>query len=310
MIKMGVHLRHQVTFERMLQLATTCESLHVDSIWIDDHFYSYDRLHPIPYLDPWLVLSGMASATTTVQLGMLVANIYVLHPSRLLQASLTLHSISNERFVLGLGSGWFPGDFKAMGMKKPDFESRCAYLEECCRFLVNNWLSNPVNWKGDLFEVHMYNHGWKEILRSRPSLLIGGKSSRILDVAVRYGDELNIELMSRKEALDLAEKINLACDEVGRSAASLKRSMLITVVLTSNDHETREQQSLLSSSSFSNGEVELKENVLIGTVEEMTSYLGYLIDLLELDRIIFIPLGTNTVKDPLRMLKEEVCAEL
>ncbi len=307
---MGIHLRHLLNFEQMRLLAQKCELLRFDGVWIDDHIFSYDSIHTIPYLDPWLVLSGLASITSRLQLGLLVANIFLQHPSRLLQASLTMHSMSGERFILGLGAGWFSGDFDALGIEKPSFQYRCAYLNESCRFLKENWMNEEICWESQFFRVTMKNYGWKSLLTSSPRLLIGGKHRSIIEIAVRHANELNVELTSETEATKLDQTISSACESLGRSTTSLARSILVTMVITTDKSETQSYRRTFFGEKSEIAEEKIVDNVLVGTAEEIVSCLGNVIDVMKLDGIIVILFGSESITDPLVVLRDEISAAL
>lgn len=65
--------------------------------------------------DPFLWLSGLASATHRIALGAAAIVLPLRHPLHIAKASLTLDRLSAGRFILGLGSGDRPEEFASFG---------------------------------------------------------------------------------------------------------------------------------------------------------------------------------------------------
>jgi alkanesulfonate monooxygenase SsuD/methylene tetrahydromethanopterin reductase-like flavin-dependent oxidoreductase (luciferase family) len=102
--------------------ARLIERIGFDGIWFGD---SISRT-PRPRADPLMTLAVAAAATSRVELGTAILQVPLRYPVELAQRLLTLHGLSNGRFVAGLGSGSTLADFAAVGV---DYDARFKTLE-------------------------------------------------------------------------------------------------------------------------------------------------------------------------------------
>src|SRR5438046_290129 len=83
--------------------------------------YSADGVPPFapdaPHLDPLILLTHVAAATSRIRLG---TNIYLLplrHPLVTARLAMSLDVLSGGRLTLGVGVGWLAEEFQAAGME-------------------------------------------------------------------------------------------------------------------------------------------------------------------------------------------------
>jgi alkanesulfonate monooxygenase SsuD/methylene tetrahydromethanopterin reductase-like flavin-dependent oxidoreductase (luciferase family) len=114
--------------DQMLDVAKNCERLGFDSIWMIDHLemkppISYES-QPIP--ECWTILSSLAVTTTHMQIGSLVSCALFRNPSYLGKICATISEICSNRLIVGLGSGWFEGEFSSYGLSYPSTRERIS----------------------------------------------------------------------------------------------------------------------------------------------------------------------------------------
>jgi alkanesulfonate monooxygenase SsuD/methylene tetrahydromethanopterin reductase-like flavin-dependent oxidoreductase (luciferase family) len=80
-----------------------------DTTWVFDHFDGGVLDGDRDVLECFTLLGAMAEATTTIGIGLLVANVANRHPAVLAAAAATTHRISGGRLRLGIGAGAAPG---------------------------------------------------------------------------------------------------------------------------------------------------------------------------------------------------------
>lgn len=85
------------------------ESEGYDTTWVFDHFDGRLLQGDRTLLECFSLLGALASATTTIGIGPLVANVANRHPAVLAAAVASLERISAGRFRLGIGAGAAPG---------------------------------------------------------------------------------------------------------------------------------------------------------------------------------------------------------
>jgi probable F420-dependent oxidoreductase len=139
----------------LVHLARLAEEAALDGVVIGDHVVLGNRLDRYPYppvhferdsswMEPLTVLAAIASATTRITLttGVLVSP---LRPAVLLaKIAATVDHLSEGRLELGVGVGWQPEEFAAVGV---DFAERGQLLTDgiaACRAL---WGSDPASFR-------------------------------------------------------------------------------------------------------------------------------------------------------------------
>ena len=134
------------SIDRLPAFANTLEAWGVDQIAVGDRIVTGAGIvHPNggeplpppakPLLEPLTLLAAAASCTSTIRLGTSVLLAALRNPVVLAKTVATLDVLSCGRFDLGLGSGWFEGEFDAVGVS---LDERWARLEETihvCRVL-------------------------------------------------------------------------------------------------------------------------------------------------------------------------------
>ena len=89
------------------QILTACQLADrtgYDSIFYMDHT-NVPQWKNATVLDPWVMLSAIASVTQNVELGTCVTDAIRRHPSNIALAAITLDRVSKGRAILGIGAG-------------------------------------------------------------------------------------------------------------------------------------------------------------------------------------------------------------
>lgn len=96
-------------------------------------------------LDPLALLTAAAAVTTRVQLGTSTLNAPWYPAALLARHALTVDRISGGRLLLGLGTGWSPEEYDAVGVPMRERGDR---LDECLDVLRAWWRDDPVQVDG------------------------------------------------------------------------------------------------------------------------------------------------------------------
>ncbi|HEX3825451.1 MAG TPA: LLM class F420-dependent oxidoreductase [Mycobacteriales bacterium] len=101
-------------------------------------------------LDPFVALGHVAAVTTTMKLLTYLSVAPYRNPMLLAKAAATVDIVSGGRFILGLGTGYLKGEFRAIGV---DFEERNALFDEALDVLPMHWSGEPFSYQGRHFEA-------------------------------------------------------------------------------------------------------------------------------------------------------------
>lgn len=111
-----------VRFDTQLDMASHADRLGFDALWVRDvPLNSASYPDPIGHADPWVFLGALAMSTSRIALATGAIVLPLRHPLHIAKAALSMASLSNGRFVLGLGSGDRPTEYEIFGA---DVENR------------------------------------------------------------------------------------------------------------------------------------------------------------------------------------------
>ena len=208
--KVGVQLHPQATTVDDLRAAwQAADALEVDSIWVWDHFYPLYGDPAAAHFEAYTLLAAMAADTRNAQLGALVTCNSYRNPNLLADMARTIDHISNGRFVLGIGSGWFERDYDEYGYPFGTAPSRLRDLARDLPIIMDRLdrLEPPP--------------------RGRLPILIGGSGEQVtLRLVAEYGDGWNTfgppENYARKNKV-----LDEWCARVDRKPAEIERTVAI-----------------------------------------------------------------------------------
>ncbi|MGH3290839.1 MAG: TIGR03619 family F420-dependent LLM class oxidoreductase [Trebonia sp.] len=135
--------------------------------------------------DPLVLLSAVAGATTRLRLltAVLVAPYY---PALVLaNQAATLDVVSGGRLIIGVGTGWNPDEFDAVGVPVRERGARTDDHLEAARAL---WARRPADFAGPFTTLRAARLGVPPITQGGPPVWVGGQSDAALRRALRFGD--------------------------------------------------------------------------------------------------------------------------
>jgi probable F420-dependent oxidoreductase len=173
----------------MRDVAVLAEDLGYSSLWtfqrllhpVDQEWGpSYHAVH-----DPVTALAYVAGATSRIRLGLAIVNVPFYAPIVLAKALTTLDHVSGGRLDVGLGLGWSPEEFAAVGV---DSARRGARGEEFIACLKAIWTEPEVEFEGEFYQVPRVRVEPKPVQQPHPPLLLGGTAEVALQRAGRIAD--------------------------------------------------------------------------------------------------------------------------
>ena len=132
--------------EEVVAEAKLAEAVGFDSCFFGEHHQDKDGFLP----SPLIVASAVAAQTTTLNLGTSVILLPLHHPVKLAEEVITLDIVSRGRFILGVGLGYQPVDFRTFDIP---IESRVSRFEEEIEIIRQCWSGERFNFSGEHFNL-------------------------------------------------------------------------------------------------------------------------------------------------------------
>ncbi len=185
----------------IMRLGTRAEALGYDILGVADHViapvsttvrypYTADGVWPgAPTgecMDTLAVLAFLAGCTERIRL--LTSVIVVPHRHPVLTAKLfsTADVLSDGRIIAGVGAGWMPEEFAALGT--PPFEARGAVTDEYIRAWKTLWTQDRPEMVGKYANFSNVVFEPKPVTKPHPPIWVGGESPRSLRRVAELGD--------------------------------------------------------------------------------------------------------------------------
>ena len=100
----------------------------------------------------------------------------------------TIDHLTNGRIAINVVSGWFRGEFDAIGEEWPEHDERYARSEEFIRSLKGVWTQNNFNFDGKYYKFNDYTLSPKPVQKPHIEIFQGGSSRAARDMASRVSD--------------------------------------------------------------------------------------------------------------------------
>ncbi len=151
--------------------------------------------HPIQNLAAIPAMAYAAAVTSTIKIGCRVFCIDYHDPVVLIKSAMTIDKLSDGRLEFGLGAGWIKEEYAALGIKFDEPRVRIDRLADVLEgvkafcgedvIALNNTTLNWSDFTGEPKPV------------SKPPIMIGGGSPRILRLAGREADIVSLNFNNR-----------------------------------------------------------------------------------------------------------------
>ena len=163
------------------------EDLGYDTLWVGDRLVQPVDMHstypgkeqPYPpqmkrYLDPVLLWTVAATATSRVRLNASTLSTFYYEPPHLARMLTTLDVLSDGRLDVGVGLGWMKDEHDIA--RSADWHRRGRMLDDLLAFLHEWWTTNPVSWDSEFFSLPPVHADLRPVQAGGPPIWIGGFS--------------------------------------------------------------------------------------------------------------------------------------
>jgi F420-dependent oxidoreductase-like protein len=209
------------------------ERLGFASVYHTDHFFTSVPDADSP--DALIMMVIAAEETEQIRFGTLVSPVTFRHPIHLARSAAQIDNLSNGRYVLGIGAGWFAPEHAALGFPFPSLRERFDRLEEAVQVIRALWAPGPATFRGTYYQLDgVYCH--PKPAPGRPPLVIGGDGERrTIPLVARYADEWNTVNLTLRDFSGKNAALSRACEAIGRDPATIRRSLQILGLLGPTD---------------------------------------------------------------------------
>lgn len=250
---------------RPLELAVLAERLGFHSVWFSDHIVmgrdiaarhtanvSGTRAYPERpnMLDVAVTMGAIAAHTTRIRMAPSVLIAPYRHPLTVAHQFATIDVLSNGRLIMGVGSGWDPQEFAAVGA---DYEHRGAVTEECIEIWKHAWTAPWLDFRGRFYEIANVSLEPKPVQKPHPPIVYGAVTAAGARRAARTSDGLYpmfLDTYADPGRFDhLREAVLREAERIGRDVSHFRLYGFASGLVTdASDELGRERRATLTGS--------------------------------------------------------------
>jgi probable F420-dependent oxidoreductase len=202
--RFAVEVKNVLTGDAWRTCCQKAEALGYSTVVMPDHVGHHLAAMP--------AMTAAAAVTTNLRVSSLVLANDLRHPAMLAKEAATVDVLSDGRFDLAIGTGWYPPDYDMLGMSIDPAPDRVSRLAESVALLKRLWTEDEVNHEGAHYTVRGASIRPRVVQSPHPPVLIGGAKPRMLRLAAREADIVSIS------AVTTASEVETMLDTV-RAAA-------------------------------------------------------------------------------------------
>ncbi|MGH8953115.1 MAG: LLM class F420-dependent oxidoreductase [Acidimicrobiia bacterium] len=215
----------------------TAESVGFDSAWVVDHFHTVPEPTQEPTYEAWALMAALAGSTDRIRLGQMCTCNSYRPPAYLAHLAASVDVISDGRLDLGIGAGWYQGEYLAHGYEFPSPAVRIRQLDEGVQIMKRMWTEDEATFRGDHYRIERAICRPKPIQEPHiPIWVAGGGEKLTLEVAARHASYTNFG-DTADEFAHKSKVLEAHCVALGRDFETITRSFSIVVVCAPTEAE-------------------------------------------------------------------------
>lgn len=162
------------------------------SVSLNDHFVPQAGSSSAPQLECMTALTAIGALTDRIRLAPTMLAASFRSPALLAKMVATLDQVTGGRFTLGIGAGWHRDEYDAHGYPFPSPAERLDRLDETIHILKAMWTEQDPVYRGRHFSIEHASSQPRPVQVPYPPIMIGGSSAKLLDIAARHADIVNL----------------------------------------------------------------------------------------------------------------------
>ncbi|MBV8134192.1 MAG: TIGR03560 family F420-dependent LLM class oxidoreductase [Deltaproteobacteria bacterium] len=229
-IRFGIATGQQrYEWPQLRHLWEVAERAGYDSLWTGDHLYAIMADPSESTFEGWTTLAALSQHTSRVRIGSLVNCNGFRNPCLTAKMAVTLDHLSDGRFILGLGAGWFEQEHRSLGFEFEPTLKRLRALDEACRIIKAMLAEGRAIFHGRHYEIADAICSPKPIQRPRPPLMIAGRGENVLlKIVAEHADMWNTQ-GNPEQMKGLIEVIRRHGDRIRRDTDEIEKTVVITL---------------------------------------------------------------------------------
>ena len=223
-----------LTLTDCARTAKQLEDYGFSSLWAPDHVVTFESYQPLysysdsgqppfekrqGFYDPLWVLAAAAGATSRIRLGTCTVILPERNPVVFAAEVVGLDHLSNGRVDLGVGIGWSPEEYAAVGVP---FLRRGARASEYIAAMRLLWTEDVATMESEFVNFKDVVALPKPLQQPCPPIIVGGQSHAALRRVARQGDGWISWLLPEDKLIPLIDALKLECEKVDRDPASVR----------------------------------------------------------------------------------------
>lgn len=250
-MEFGVQVNvYRTTWDEVKASTLAMDAGNWDSVWYADHFIppgANREQEAMTAFEGLAVAATAAGMTSKLRIGNLVLGNTYRNPAHVAKIAGTIDTMSEGRFTLAIGAGWYTREHQAYGWEFPSMKDRQDRFEEACKLIRDLIHSQePVTHQGyySVDDARLSPGNYDD---SQPiPIMVGGTGpKRTLRTLARYGDVMNLDGwagggMSLRYYQHKASILDKHCEDCGRDPSEIRRTLLMPCYIT-EDKERIEQ---------------------------------------------------------------------
>ncbi|HKV87628.1 MAG TPA: TIGR03621 family F420-dependent LLM class oxidoreductase [Candidatus Dormibacteraeota bacterium] len=273
--RFAVQEHHAAGAAAWRETARTRESMGYSALYLPDHFS--EQAGPIA------ALTAAADATTRLRVGALVFDNDYRHPVVLAKEAATMDILSDGRHDFGLGAGWMASDYEKSGIPLDPPGKRIERMEEALEIIKGLWTGKPFSFHGKHYTITELEGTPVPLQKPHPPILLGGGGRRMLQIAAREADIINVNYNLREGRVNRAvartglaeatgEKLRWIKEAAGERLEHIELSVLVQIAQVTDDRESVAQM-LAGGLQVEVSDVLQVPHFLIGTIDQLAADL-------------------------------------
>ena len=197
--------------------------------WGFDHFQPMYGEGPGNCFDGMTTLAALASATTRIRLGLLVAGVTYRHPSVFTAQALTIDHASHGRLDLSLGAAWFGPEHQALGIPFPRAGIRFDLLDDALEIVTRLMSGERVSYAGAQVSLDGAQMHPLPVQRPHPPIWIGANGpQRGLPAAAKWADVWHTFAPAEHYEV-MSKRVDQLAEAAGRDPAAIRRAGSLSI---------------------------------------------------------------------------------